>query len=153
MQPSSMRTRAIVSATALALALTGCTGGGDEHGRAGTGKLTRQQYDAAVNAARHEVDNQDATLTSATAVLKHNAGKNAPSNTGLTCTSDHVLRIRLIGTFPHTTTTGTPGGGSTTVTEMDLKADAVSGDVCLIGVGTSNHPEPAKGATVLQLGG
>ena len=96
-------------------------------GTEGHGKLTRGQYDAAVNLARHEVEAQDAKVTSATAVLKHNAGKNAPSNTGHRCTGDEVLKIRLIGTFPHTVTTGTPGGGSTTVTEMDIKADPEPG--------------------------
>ena len=66
-----------------------------------------------------------------------------------------MFRIRLIGTFPHTVTSGGPPGGDPnggTVTEMDIKADAVTGDVCLIGVGTSKQPKPDPGATVLQLG-
>jgi hypothetical protein len=149
-----MRSRALIVVPVLALALgpalAGCRSGGDG-ARVDTGDLTRQQYDAAVNTARHEIENQDAKVTSATAVLKHNAGKNAPTNTGHRCTGDQVLRIRLIGTFPHTVTTGTPGGGSTTVTEMDIKADPGTGEACLIGVGTAKHPRPEKGATVLQL--
>jgi hypothetical protein len=147
-----MRSRALIVVAGLGLALTGCRGS-DGGGPADTGALTEKQYETAVNVARHEVENQDAEVTSATAILKHNAGRNAPSNTGLRCTSDQVLRIRLIGSFPHTTTTGTPGGGDTTVTELDIKADAVTGDACLIGVGTSEHPEPESGATVLQLDG
>jgi hypothetical protein len=145
-----MRSRALIVVAALGAALTGCHSG-DDGAATDTGKLTRQQYDAAVNVARHEVETQDARVTSATAVLKHNAGRHAPSNTGHRCTGDQVLKIRLIGTFPHTVTTGTPGGGSTTVTEMDIKADPGTGVACLIGVGTSKHPEPEQGATELQL--
>ena len=147
-----MRSRALIVAAALGLALTGCRAN-DDAGPVDTGTLTEKQYDTAVNVARHEVENQDAEVTSATAVLKHNAGPDAASNTGQKCTGDQVLKIRLIGTFPHAVTTGTPGGGSTTVTEMDIKADPDSGDACLIGVGTSAHPEPVSGATVLQLDG
>jgi hypothetical protein len=148
-----MRSRALIVVTALGLALTACRGS-EDGGPVGTGKLTEKQYELAVNVARHEVENQDAEVTSATAVLKHNAAKNAPSNTGLTCTSDQVLRIRLIGTFPHTVTSGGPPGGDPNggeVTEMDIKADAVTGDACLIGVGTGKRPKPEQGATVLQL--
>jgi hypothetical protein len=146
-----MRSRALIAVAALGLALTGCHAGAHDPAT-DTGKLTRQQYAAAVNVARHEVETQDARLTSATAVLRHNAGRNAPSNTGRRCTGDQVLKIRLIGTFPHTVTTGTPGGGgSTTVTEMDIKADPETGVACLIGVATSKHPEPEPGATELQL--
>ena len=117
------------------------------------GPLTRRQYDAAVNLARHEIENQDAKVTSATVVLKHNAAPGAPSNTGHRCTADQVLRIRLIGRFPHTVTSGGPPGGDPnggTVTEMDIKADP-DGTACLIGVSTTSHPAPAPGATVLQL--
>ena len=147
-----MRTAVLAAAIGLALALTGCNGDDADQGSADTGTLTQAQYDAAVNVARHEVEAQDAEVTIATAVLKHNAGQHAPSNTGHRCTGDDVLKIRLIGTFPHTVTTGTPGGGSTTVTEMDIKADPETGLACLIGVGTSEHPVPQPGATVLQLG-
>src|SRR3954447_12162856 len=123
-----MRSRALIVVAGLGLALTACQGD-DGDGRADTGELTAKQYELAVNAARHEVENQDAQITSATAILERNAGKNAPSNTGLTCTSDQVLKIRLIGTFPHTVTSGGPPGGDPnggTVTELDIKADAVS---------------------------
>jgi hypothetical protein len=149
-----MRSRARIVIAALGLALAGCSSEGEDAGPADTGDLTRAQYDAAVNVARHEIENQDATVTSATAVLKRNAGRDAPSNTGEECTSDQVLRIRLIGTFPHTVTSGGPPGGDPnggTVTELDIKADAVTGEACLIGVGTSPDPTPEAGATVLQL--
>jgi hypothetical protein len=142
-----MRSHALIVVAAVGLALAGCRDDGDRD-RPDTGALTRQQYDAAVNTALHEVENQDATISSATAILKHNAGRNTPSNTGMQCTSDQVLRIRLIGSFPHTDTAGGFGGD---VTEMDIKADAVSGDACLISVSTTRHPEPEQGATVLQL--
>ena len=147
-----MRGRAFIVIAAVTMGLGACTPDGDDPGPVDTGGLTRAQYDAAVNLARHEVETQDAEVTLATAVLKHNAGRNAPSNTGHPCTGDEVLKVRLIGTFPHTVTTGTPGGGSTTVTEMDIKADPATGDACLIGVGTGKDARPQPGATVLQLG-
>jgi hypothetical protein len=149
-----MRSRALIVVAVLGPALVACHSGGDGS-PADPGKLTAHQYETAVNVARHEIENQDAKVTSATAILKHNAGRNAPSNTGLECTSDQVLRVRLIGDFPHTVTSGGPPGGDPnggTVTEMDIKADAVTGDACLIGVATSKHPTPEAGATVLQLG-
>ncbi len=148
-----MRGRVLIVATALGLAVAGC--GADRHDASpASGRLTAKQYETAVNVARHEVENQDAEVTSATAVLKRNAGRNAPSNTGLRCTSDQVLRIRMIGSFPHAVTSGGPPGGDPnggTVTEMDIKADAVTGDPCLVSVGTARHPRPEQGATVLQL--
>jgi len=154
-----MRSRALIVVAALAVvlgvALTGCHAS-DDKPLADTGGLTRQQYDAAVNVALHEVDNQDARITSATAVLKRNAGKKAPSNTGHRCTGDQVLKIRLIGTFPHTDTSGGPPGGDPNggrVTEMDIKADPASGDACLISVSTTTNPAPEPGGTVLQLAG
>ena len=152
-----MRSRALIVVAALAVvlgvALSGCHSA-DHKPATSTGSLTRQQYDAAVNVALHEVDNQDARITSATAVLKRNAGKNAPSNTGHRCTGDQVLKVRLIGTFPHTVTSGGPPGGDPNggrVTQMDIKADPATGEACLIGVGTSPTPAPEPGATVLQL--
>jgi hypothetical protein len=148
-----MRSRDLIVVGVLGLTLAGCHSGGDGSAES-TGKLTRQQYETAVNVARHEIENQDAEVTSATALLKKNAGKNAPSNTGQKCTSEQVLKIRLIGTFPHVITSGGPPGGDPNggrVSEMDITADAVSGDACLIGVGTSKKPKAEKRATVLQL--
>jgi hypothetical protein len=146
-----MRTRALAVSAGLVIALAGCTSDGDGMGSLETGKLTEEQYAAAVNLARHEVEAQDAKLTSATAVVRHNAGRDAPSNTGHRCLGEEVLRIRLIGTFPHVVTTGTPGGHGGPVTELDIKADPEAGVACLIGVGTSSHPTPEKDATELQL--
>jgi hypothetical protein len=144
-----MRSRALIVVAILAATCAACSGSGDP-GPADTGKLTEKQYDTAVNVARHEIENQDAAVTSATAVLKRNSGQRGSSNTGLQCTSDQVLKVRLIGTFPHTAVAGTPGDAGP-ITQMDIKADAVSGDACLIGVSTSKHPKPEQGATVLQL--
>jgi hypothetical protein len=146
-----MRSRALIVVAALGLAVAGCSDDGQRATNRDTGGLTRQQYAAAVQVARHEIENQDAKVTSATAVLKHNAKKRAPSNTGMKCTGDQVLRIKLIGTFPHIVTTGTPGHGGGRVTEVDIKADPQSENACLIGVGTAENPQPDRGATVLQL--
>ena len=150
-----MRSRDLIVVAAVGLALSGCTGGDSDRAPRATGELTGEQYDAAVNLARHEVENQDATITSATAVVKHNAGRHAPSNTGHACTGDQVLKVRLIGAFPHTDIGGPPGGDPNggTVTAMDIKADPESGEACLISVSTSRHPAPEKGATELQLDG
>jgi hypothetical protein len=147
-----MRGRALIAAAALGVALTGCHPG-DHEPAVDTGDLTRQQYDEAVDLALHEVENQDARITSATAVVKPNAAKHAPSNTGHRCTGERVLKVRLIGTFPHTDVGGPPGGDPNggRVTEMDIKADPATGDACLIGVRTSPTPAPEPEGTVLQL--
>ncbi len=149
-----MRSRAFIVVAALATALSACTSDGDDPGPVDTGGLTRAEYDAAVNLARHEVEAQDATVTSATAVVKHNAGPNAPSNTGHPCTGDRVLKVRLIGDFPHIVTGDGPPGGDPnggTVTHVDIKAE-LDGTACLIGVGTDPQPTAEPGATALQLG-
>jgi hypothetical protein len=149
-----MSARALIVVALVGLALAACDDGDHDAAPASTGSLTQAQYDAAVNLARHEVENQDAEITSASAVLKKNAGRNPPSNTGHRCTDDQVLKVRLIGTFPHTGISGGPPGGDPnggTVTEMDIKADADSGEACLISVSTAPHPGPEPGATLLQL--
>ena len=150
-----MRSRAVIVVGTLAMASLACTPSGEDPAPVDTGSLTREQYDAAVNLARHEVEVNDAEVTSATALVRHTAGRNAPSNTGHPCTGDLVLKVRLIGTFPHVTTSGGPPGGDPNggrVTEMDIKAD-VDGTACLIGVGTAKDAAPEPGATVLQLAG
>jgi hypothetical protein len=149
-----MRSRAVIVVAALAIALSACTSDGDDEAPVDTGSLTRAEYDAAVDLARHEVETQDAKVTSATVVLKANAGQDAESNTGHPCTGKQVLKVRLIGDFPHIVTSGGPPGGDPnggTVTEVDIKAE-LDGTACLVGVSTNPQPTAEPGATVLQLG-
>jgi len=93
---------------------------------------------------------EDNTLDSASVSVS--PGRVAQPNTGEACDSGRLLRVRLIGTFPHIVTTGDPGASAdeTVVRAVLLTADAKSGRVCLVGVRTG-HVEPAPGATVLNI--
>ena len=107
----------------------------------------------ATTAAEHEVDEEQATLTSATVVL--NSGTVTRSNTGHPCTSGHLLQVKLIGDFPHIVTTGDVVPGASPQPDFTGRAvlltlDAGSGEVCLIGVQVGT-PTPEPGATVLHL--
>jgi hypothetical protein len=96
----------------------------------------------------------DATIDSASFTVSD--GTVTQSNTGHVCDSGRLLRIRLIGDFPHITTTGpyalagTTTAQDTTVGAVLLTADYQTGKVCLVGVGTG-EVAPAPGATVLVL--
>jgi len=97
---------------------------------------------------------QDATIDSASFTVSE--GTLTASNTGHVCDSGRLLRIRLIGDFPHIVTTGiyplegTETAQNTRVSAALLTADYQTGEVCLHGVATGEvAPEP--GATVLAL--
>ena len=97
---------------------------------------------------------KDATIDSASFTVSD--GTVNESNTGHVCDSGRLLRIRLIGEFPHIVTTGiyplegTETAQDTTVRAVLLTADYQTGKVCLVGVGTG-EVAPAPGATVLAL--
>jgi hypothetical protein len=154
-RPIAMKRMLSVAGVALAaaLALAGCTtpsGTGDAPAipTAAHGELSAQQYAAAVELARHEIRRQDATVTSATATVSRGMVHNP--NVGVPCTSGRLLRIKLIGKFPHITTTGGPGLPAGPVRAVLLTADAESGQACLIGVHVGRaSPEP--GAVALDL--
>lgn len=117
------------------------------------GRLTAQEYAAAVALARREVTREDASLTSATATV--GIGTAPDSNTGHDCVSGRLLHVTLIGTFPHIVTTGHPVESSAadedfTVHAVLLTADAKDGRACLIAVKTG-HVDPDSGAEVLDL--
>lgn len=118
------------------------------------GRLTAQEYAAAVALARREVIHEDASLTSATATV--GIGTVPDPNTGYHCVSGRLLHVTLIGTFPHIVTTGHPveSGAAAdedfTVHAVVLTADAKDGRVCLISVKTG-HVDPEPGAEVLDL--
>jgi hypothetical protein len=106
---------------------------------ASRGPLTAEQYAAAVRVAQREVREKKASLTSATAILRR--GTVVRANVGPACTSGHLIRIRLLGRFPHIVTGGTTGGSGGRFTEVDIAADAATGRACELGVGTGKgHP-------------
>lgn len=95
---------------------------------------------------------EDATISSATAVVRH--GIVTGPNVGAPCTSGRLIKIRLIGRFPHIVTTGHPVGPGEdvdfTVTGVLITADAETGDACLQGVRTG-EVSPAPGAEIIPL--
>lgn len=118
--------------------------------------LSASELAKAVALARHEVHSQQATISSATVTV--GSGKVLDANTGHPCTSGRLLNIKLIGSFPHTVTTGNPvrpgeGTPDFTVRAVLLTADARSGVACLIGVqtGERGQPTPEANATLLDI--
>lgn len=103
------------------------------------GPLTGTQYAAAVAVAQREIDKEHAHLTSATAVIR--TGKVHQPNLSGSCTSGQVVRILLIGRFPHIVVDPPPGAPDGPVTSVGITTDATSGAACLLGVGNVKvHP-------------
>jgi hypothetical protein len=118
--------------------------------------LSHDELTTAEAVAREALADQGATVSSAT--VAERPGKVKNSNTGHPCTSGRELQIKLIGTFPHTGTTGSPvpSGGpapDSTVRAVIITADAQSGLACLITVqtGAAGGPKPLVGGTQLPL--
>jgi hypothetical protein len=111
------------------------------------GPLSSSQYAAAVAIAQHEVDQEGAHLTSATAVIR--PGKVHRSNLGGSCTSGREIRIRLIGRFPHIKNDASHGASAGPVTSVGITADASSGRACLLGVGNAHAHPYARSADLL----
>lgn len=106
--------------------------------------------------ARRVIASQKSTVYSATVTVS--VGKMLDSNTGHPCTSGRLLHIKLIGSFPHTVTTGHPvtprkPPPDFTVRAAIITADARTGLACLIGVQTreNGEPKPEPNATVLDI--
>lgn len=110
------------------------------------GSLSAHEFAVATRVARLEADREARTITSATATAT--PGTLRASNTGHPCTSGRLLQIKLLGTFR--TAVLPPPGRNDTVTEMDLTADPVSGEACLISVRT-DAIMPDADATVLDV--
>jgi hypothetical protein len=121
--------------------------------------LNDDEMAIAVAAAQQEISRElgitgePATIKSATAMARSVPLKNS---TGTSCTSDHLLNVKLIGRFPGVVTTGHPidkfePNSDFTVRAVLLTVDADSGQTCRIGVQT-RHPTPDDEATVLDLG-
>jgi hypothetical protein len=120
------------------------------------GGISAEDLAKATHVARQGIASAQARVYSATVTAT--LGKQLTSNTGHACTSGRLLHIKLIGSFPHTVTTGHPvePGQPTpdfTVRAMIITADAGSGLACRIGVQTREHgePQPQPNATVLDL--
>jgi hypothetical protein len=148
-RPRSMR-RATTWGLALALLLlTGCGTGSGQGSAAGSdsrqialasSRLPRQQALFARHIARVEIRRQRSHVRLAVAEL--HPGRVRLSNTGFRCDSGTLLRVRLIGRFPHTIIAPTPGGSATVRSEV-IEADPATGRECLIGFGTKHlrvHP-------------
>jgi hypothetical protein len=156
-----MRTPAHCTGLALlmTLVLSGCAGNESSAHDASTREsgttLSDRERDLARSAAQKEVAKQGATVTSATVTVTE--GMVSETNTGYVCTSDRLLKLSLVGTFPHTVTTGTPVGpdtdaqaSDTTVRTLLITVDSETGRPCQISVAT-RELEPLDGAATLAL--
>jgi hypothetical protein len=132
-------------ALAAVLALGGC---GSDAQASDPGKVSDQDVETAVRAARQRVGGSEARLTSASVAVASNEVES--SNTGSDCTSDQTLAVRLLGTFPDVAIGGTPGVTDTEVTVMDLVVDRETGDTCLVSVNTGDA-RLSDGATPLLV--
>jgi hypothetical protein len=154
-RPMSVKTLvwAVGGPMLLLIVLSGCAGSaapsGSAESTAGTrGELTDREYASAVDLARLEVREGDASISSATVRVGH--GRVTDSNLGYSCESGRLLHVKLIGTFPHIVTSGHPQDPKSTAAPEDftvhavlLTADAESGRACLKGVQTGDvAPEP-----------
>jgi hypothetical protein len=102
------------------------------------GPLTADQYAAAVRIAQREVTSSDAHLSSATAIVER--GRVRTPNLSSACTSGRVIRIQLVGRFPHLIL----GGPGQTGPDVErFVADAVSGQACDVAVG-AGHVKPYR---------
>ncbi len=138
--------------------LAACSSAHPPDAAPGSGGTSLSQGEVAkADAVAHRViEDQGATVSGASVLAR--PGRVADSDTGHPCTSGRELRIKLIGTFPHTVTTGhpvPPGSPAPdfTVRAMIVTADAESGRACLIGVQTGERGkvEPLPGGTILAL--
>jgi hypothetical protein len=108
--------------------------------------LTRHQVALATRIARHEIARQGSHIRIAVAQV-HPGVVLSQSNTGHTCNSGTLLRVTMIGSFPHAKVAPTPGGDATVHAEV-VVADPSTGQECLIGVQTG-RVQPPDGATRL----
>ena len=146
-----------VTGAVLALLLAGC-GSISEAGTLATSasQLSHDELAEAYSAADEKAESEDAHITSATVTAEE--GTVPETNTGYRCSSGRLLRITLIGTFPHAVVAHGPANPSHAAEPFDsdvhamlLIADAATGRVCEIGVQTG-AVSPDPNATVLDLG-
>jgi hypothetical protein len=102
-----------LAAVASPLVLSGCFQHVGSQGHAG---LTPQQMGYADVIARAEIAKQRSQIRLAVADL--HPGEVRSSNTGHSCESGSLLRVTLIGSFPHTGVSPVPGGATTVHAEV-----------------------------------
>lgn len=113
----------------------------------GTNSLTSRQYKFAQQIAQAEIKKEDATVSSVTAKLEN--GTVIDSNVGYSCTSGQLLKILLIGSFPHIVSlTAGLGAANYTVHGVALTADAKSGKACLLGVQVGRISPPSNSVLI-----
>jgi hypothetical protein len=100
--------------------------------------LDAGQLATAIQAARSTL-NKDDRITSATYTIRLVPPHG--TNTGHPCTSDRVVRMQLIGSFPHTTVTGHPVPPGQPMPDFTVGGALVFADVgsvqpCLVGAQT-----------------
>lgn len=137
-----------LAAAACALAVSGCSfhENGGRTPRANPAGLTARQIAFAEHIARAEIAKQRSHVRLAVAQL--HPGSVRWSNTGHACTTGTLLRVTLIGSFPHTLVAPVPGGSGTVRAEV-IEANPVTGQECSIGV-TTDRIQPPKDATPLE---
>ena len=157
-----MRAASIGACLVAAIAIGGCArsaktaasdGGGGSSSSPAHGPLTDHEFNVAVAIARAQADKAGATAgTTATATV--GVGTVTDANVGPACTSGTLLHIKLIGTFTHIVTTGSPTddasseGTAYSVSAVLITADPASGKACLVSVQTG-AVTPDPGATLL----
>jgi hypothetical protein len=141
----------------LALLVAGCGSVSDTGTRpASSSQLSHHELAKARSVVHDKAESEGAQITSGTVTAE--AGTVPQPNTGYRCSSGRLLRITLIGSFPHTGVAPIPADPShaaqpsdSDVHAMLLTADAATGRVCEIGVQTG-AVSPDPNATVLDLG-
>jgi hypothetical protein len=136
------RAARIVTAASCLVVLNGCFAHSNMRGSAA---LSSREMRYAVAIANAEIHKQGSKIRLAVADVHR--GMVRSSNTGHSCESGSLLRVTLIGEFPHTAVSPIPGG-STTVHAEVIEADPATGQECLIGVETGRVRAP-RGATRL----
>jgi hypothetical protein len=153
-----VRTAALALVTCLVAGsgLSACSADDPEPARPGQGSpatLSRDEVTTATTAAEEVIRREEARVTSATVTASYGRVVEQ-SNTGHRCTSGQLLRVRLVGSFPHLTTSGGPPGGDGTdgiVRTVLLTVDGGSGRTCVIGVST-RALAPLPGGVALDVG-
>lgn len=143
-----------VVATVAAVLLVGACGSPDPPKTASRSDEDRD-IATATRVSRELIEAEEADVSSATFTTSTGSVENSKSNTGNECLSGRLLKIKLIGTFPHIVTTGDPvvpgePPPDVTVTAVLLTADATTGAICHRGVQTG-RVEPEPGAMPLAI--
>jgi hypothetical protein len=110
------------------------------------GRLTTSEYTQAVAIAKMEIAQDHATLSRAVAYLT--GGKSQDSDASTPCASNYYLVVSLVGDFPTIRVSPAPGAPSGPDMWVTVKADPISGQVCLAGVSTGHFETRAGSANL-----